>query len=76
MIEYKIIEEKIQDPKFGDHMSFGICVLNDKEEIVKISDVFENAENAIHFVDKINAEGLELEHLDAVIEDYLLGYSW
>ena len=74
MIKYKIIKERLNAQESGSYDAYGICAVDSASEKVveKISDVFLNYENAIHFIDTINAFQLDLTHLHEVVENVLI----
>ena len=74
MITYEIFEESFSAPETGCYTAYGIAAVDSKNgnAIEKVSDVFLNQENAIHFANMLNEEKLEPVHLKSVIDDALI----
>ncbi len=67
MEHYTVIEEILYESQTGKpYRSFGIAAGN-----LRISDLSLEERPVREFVERLNAEGLEIVHLEGAIEDFL-----
>ncbi|MBS6510925.1 MAG: hypothetical protein KH334_04405 [Clostridiales bacterium] len=67
MEHYTVIEEILYESQTGKpYRSFGIAAGN-----LRISDLSLEEQPVREFVERLNAEGLEIVHLEGAIEDFL-----
>ena len=67
MEHYTVIEEILYESQTGKpYRSFGIAAGN-----LRISDLSLEEQPFREFVERLNAEGLEIVHLEGAIEDFL-----
>lgn len=66
---YELIREKIHREELEDYWSYGITG-RDGEQTVKVSDISVSRENAQQMVDLLNRNGVSLEHMMDLLQDF------
>ncbi|MFQ9871639.1 MAG: DUF6514 family protein [Oscillospiraceae bacterium] len=66
---YELIREKIHREELEDYWSYGITG-QDGERTVKVSDISISRENAQQMVDLLNRNGVSLEHMMDLLQDF------
>ena len=71
MVQYIMVEERLNDPNLGEYLSFGIAALKNGEQIILVSDISTNKNDVLKLAERCSKEKLSPVHLYDVVEDYL-----
>ncbi len=71
MFRYTTVEEEFNDADLGHYVSYGICVTEDDNSILTVSDMSTNRDLVDKLVGLCNEHQLDPIHLLDVIEDAL-----
>ena len=71
MVQYIMVEERLNHPNLGEYLSFGIAALKNGEQIILVSDISTNKNDVLKLAERCSKEKLSPVHLYDVVEDYL-----
>jgi len=71
VVQYIMVEERLNHPNLGEYLSFGIAALQNGEQIILVSDISTNKNDVLKLAERCSKEKLSPVHLYDVVEDYL-----
>jgi len=71
VVQYIMVEERLNHPNLGEYLSFGIAALKNGEQIILVSDISTNKNDVLKLAERCSKEKLSPVHLYDVVEDYL-----